>query len=426
MQLEKVKLFSSKRDIFYFFLLCCTLLSFSLGYKYYQYTQLTKYNSKIINAEVLKHYTKTKCTKRGRFSTKHIAKLKAEDGSTFYTITNKKYKNLLYKKIQIKIWARDITFLEYLKGYFAFSKILHVNTQLSLKEKLANFITQQHTSPQLQELFRALFLAQPPSYKLQQILSQLGVSHLIALSGFHLGILSTLLFVLFSPLYNFFQNRHFPYRNATQESFITIGLVLLIYIIFVDIPDSLLRAYGMLIIGYILYTRGFRVFSMQTLFVSVALLVSLFPQLLFSLGFYLSVGGVFYIFLFASYTKTFSKLWQFVFLPFWVYLMMLPYSIALFHNFSMLHPLSILWTTLFAIFYPLELFLHLISYGNLFDGALEKLLHVSQNNPAVFLPKSLLMIHMLLSIASAFKHKLLPYLLAYSLFLFIYFIYNVT
>lgn len=426
MLIEKLDLFSSKRDVVYFLLLCLTLLSFSLGYKYYQYTQLTKFDSQIINAEVLKHYSKTKRTKTGRLSTKYIAKLRADDGSVFYTITSKKYPHLLHKHLQLEIWAGNISFLEYLKGYFAFSKILHVSTQSSLKEQLYHAINNQHASQKLQELFNALFLAQPPSKELQKQLSELGVSHLIALSGFHLGILSGVLFFLFKLPYRYLQQRYFPYRFYTKDSFFVIALLLFGYLLFLDIPDSLLRAYGMFVIGYILYDRWFVVLSMQTLFVSVLLLVALVPKLFFSLGFYLSVGGVFYIFLFTSYTKNLSKLWQFILLPFWVYLMMLPYSIALFHNFSTLHPLSVLWTTLFSVFYPLELFLHLISHGNLLDEALEKLLHVSLNNPMVFLPKSLLILHILLSIVSAFKYKFLPYLLAYSLFLFIYFIYNVT
>jgi len=426
MQLQKVELFSSKRDIFYFLLLCCTLFIFSLSYQYYQYKQLTKFDSQILHAEVLKHYKKTKQTKSGKLRTKYIAKLKADDGSIFYTITNRKYHNLQHKHIELEVWAGNISFLAYLKGYFAFSKILHVSTKKTLKETFALAIAKQHKTQELQELFNALFLALAPSKHLQQIFSQLGISHLVAISGFHLGILSAILFFLFRPPYSFLQNRYFPYRSYHKDSFIVIAFLLLSYMLFLGTPDSLLRTYGMFVVGFLLYERGFTLFSMQTLLVTLLLLLSLFPKLFFSLGFALSITGVFYIFLFAIYAKNLTKWWQFILLPFWMYLVMLPYSIAIFGNFNLEHPFSILWTTLFSLFYPLELFLHLINHGNLLDRPLTYLLHVRLHTTILSLSKTVLLLHTLLSLGSIYKRFLFICLLFESCFLFIYFIYNVT
>ena len=79
----------------------------------------------------------------------------------------------------------------------------------------------------------------------------------------------------------------------------------------------------MLLVGFILYDRGIEIISMQTLFVSVVLLIVFFPRLFFALGFWLSVAGVFYIFLFLLYFKYLSKVKQFILLPFVIYILKL-------------------------------------------------------------------------------------------------------
>jgi len=235
-----------------------------------------------------------------------------------------------------------------------------------LKQKLSSFINRQHTNTNIAALYNALFLASPLPKAMQIQFSKLGISHLIAISGFHLGVLAAILFFLFKYPYKILQNRYFPYRSYKRDSFIFISLILLGYLLFLDSPPSLLRAFAMLIVGFVLYDRGIQVISMQTLLVTILLLLALFPKLIFSIGFWLSISGVFYIFLFLIHFKEISKIKQFVLLPFWVYLMMLPYSLAIFGNFSLYHPLSILWTSLFTLFYPLSIALHVMGFRRSF------------------------------------------------------------
>jgi len=135
-----------------------------------------------------------------------------------------------------------------------------------------------------------------------------------------------------------------------------------------------LRAFGMFVIGFVLYDRGIKILSMQTLFVTVVLLLSFFPRLFFSVGFWLSVSGVFSIFVFLLLFQNRSKLFYFFALPVWVYVTMLPLSVGLFGNFNPLHPLSIVWTILFSFFYPLSLLLHFIGFGGSLDFMLEWLI----------------------------------------------------
>ncbi|MCK4736928.1 MAG: ComEC/Rec2 family competence protein, partial [Sulfurimonas sp.] len=184
--------------------------------------------------------------------------------------------------------------------------------------------------------------------------------------------------------------------------------------------------FGMLLVGFILYDRGIKIISMQTLFLTVLLLLVFFPKLVFALGFWLSVSGVFYIFLFLIHFKDLNKIWQFILVPFWVYMLMLPFSLAIFGNFSIYHPLSILWTTLFTLFYPLSIFLHVIGFGNLFDSLLESLILLGQADLHVELDFKVLVLHVGLSLLAIYKQIFVWLLLVFNLCFFIYSVYNIT
>ena len=424
--LEKISLFSSKKDLFLFCLFIILILIFSLAYEYYNYKELTKFNSQLINAHVLKEYTKTKRTKKGKYKSYKILKLKSDKGIVFYTIASKNRKNLQGKRLHAEVWAGNISFKEYVKGFFAFSKILKIYKEPTRKQKLASLINIQHANNEIAKLYNALFFALPLPSSMQRQFSNLGISHLIAISGFHLSILAGILFFIIKYPYKILQNRYFPYRSYKRDTFIIISLILLSYLLFLDSPPSLLRAFVMLLIGFIFYDRGMQIVSMQTLFVTMLLLLALFPKLLFSIGFWLSLSGVFYIFLFLIHFKNISKIKQFLFIPFWVYLMMLPFSMAIFGNFSLYHPLSILLTTLFTLFYPLAIALHVTGLGNILDTPLQALLQINTHAINLLLPKGSLIIEIILSFAAIFSKKALYILLGYTLFLFIYFIYNVA
>jgi competence protein ComEC len=326
----------------------------------------------------------------------------------------------------MKIWASHITFLEYLKGFFAFSKIIDVDKNLSLKRKIVSFIKAQHSKSDISDIYLALFLAKPLPYSLQQHFSNLGISHLIAISGFHLGVLSAILFFLIKYPYKYLQNNYFPYRSYQRDSFYIIAIFLCFYMLFLDSPPSLLRSYMLLVVGFFLYDQGLKVISMQTLFITFILLISLFVQLLFSIGFFLSIAGVFYIFLFLIHFQNKSKLLQFILIPLWIYLLMLPYSLALFGNFSLYHPLSIVWTSLFTLFYPLAIFLHLIGEGNLLDHTVTLLLKLDPKALHLHLSSYFIFVEILLSLGAIFNKKALYLLLLYVISIFIYAIYHVT
>ncbi len=418
--LEKVSLFRNRRDFFHLFLLLFVLFSLSISMEFYNYKELTKFDTQLVNATVLKQYTKSKLTKTGKTKTYQVLKLKSDDGFVFYSTASKKLQDIRYRKVQLEAWAGKISFYEYMHGFYCFSKILHLYPNNSYKNRLNSFIDKQHKDKDISLLYQALFTAKQLPYKLQKLFSNLGVTHLIAISGFHLGVLSTLLYFLLKYPYTFLQNRYFPYRSYKLDSFIIIALFLLTYLLFLGSPPSLLRAFVMLLIGFVLYDRGVEVVTMQTLLLTVLLILALFPRLFFSLGFWLSSSGVFYIFLFLIYFKHLSKTVQFLLLPFWIYLMMLPYSLVIFGNFSIYHPLSILWTSLFTLFYPLAIFLHTFGYGNALDTPLEWLMSIETKAITLEVDYKLLLLQMALSLLALYRKVFLYILIGVCFTVFLY------
>ena len=425
-KIERVRLFSNSKEYLKFFILSSLLFCFSLLYEYYNYTKLHEFDSYITHATVLKQYTKTKTKPNGKEKSYQVLKLKSDEGFTFYTIASKKTPSYIGKDIEVEFFTDKIDFLAYLKSFFAFSKITHISTESTHKERLLKTLSAEHKNEDIAAIYKALFLAIPLPAHLQQTFANLGISHLVALSGFHLSVLFGILFFLLKYPYMLLQSHYFPYRSKNRDLFFIIAVLLGLYLLFVEMPPSLLRAYAMLVIVFILYDRGVKLLSMQTLLVSSTILIVLFPRLLFSVGFFLSLSGVFYIFLFLHYFAKHSKVWQFLLLPFWVYLMMLPYSLVLFGNFSLYHPLSILITSLFSLFYPLSLFLHFIKEGNLLDSSIELLLSLEPHAKILHLGSYWLYLHIILSLLSLYKKELLALLIFESLTFFVYAIYYVT
>jgi len=422
MKLQRIELFSTKREFSLFLLGSFFILLYSLLILYNNYKHLTQFDTAVTTATILKQYNKTKTTKSGKIKTYQVLKLKSDEGFTFYT-TSKPFTSSLCKTIELTIYTKHISFYEYLTTFYAYSNILQIYPSNSLKYKFNRLIEKQHSDVNASNIYKALFNATPLERNLQATFSSLGISHLVAISGFHLGVLSFFLFFLIKYPYKFLQNRYFPYRNYKLDSFVIVSAILLGYLIFLEYPPSLLRSFVMLIIGFILYERNIKIITMQTLLLTAIVLLAFFPKLFFAVGFWLSIAGVFYIFLFLIHSQNRSKLWQFSLLPFFVYLMMLPFSLSIFGNFSIYHPLSILWSILFTLFYPLSIFLHVIGKGDFFDTFLHALLHVKILKTTVELSYMYLILHVMISLLSIFKKQALFVLLFNSFLVLFYALY---
>ncbi|RUM65754.1 MAG: ComEC/Rec2 family competence protein [Sulfurospirillum sp.] len=371
--MEKLDLFRSKKEMLLFTLFMLLLFAGHLLLRYHYFQQFHEHKFFHTGATVLNHYQKRKPS--GKIY--QVLKLRSDNGAVFYTTNYEDLINLKGRRVRLGIITDKITFTEYLRTFYVPSYDIRIfEKERGIKSWLHEKIVGQHESNTTAELFSALFLGEPIGKPLRRDVSKLGISHLIAISGFHLGVLFAILYFLFRYPYYQLQNRYFPYRNMRFDLTMVILAILFAYLWMLDFIPSLLRSFVMLAYGFFLFHRHFKILSFEVLFVTVVTILVIFPSFLFSIGFWFSVAGVFYIYLFLHHFSH-LKAWQIVILlNIWVYLLMIPVVHYFFTTFSWYQLCSPLLSILFVIFYPLEMLLHLIGQGDLLDGMLLKLLHL--------------------------------------------------
>jgi len=367
MQLEKPKLFPEKKSFLFVVgvLLCILLIRLYIEYQSYQ-AFITK-PFYYTYANVMYVYEKTKVNKRYQ-----VLKLRSDDGFVFYTTSYEK-EDFNHKRLRLQIFPnKTITFTSYMGTFYAKTRIKEVIAlPYTFKDALLQRVASQHITTSMQSFYNAIFFATPIEKDLREKISMLGVSHLVALSGFHLGILWGLVYGLLYLFYKPLQQKFFPYRHALFD----VGLITMfglgMYLWFVDFPPSLVRSYAMVLVGWIMLLLGIELLSFVFLTTILLLLVALFPSLLVALGFWLSVAGVFYIFLLLHYTQKHSKwLISLGFIPVGIFVFMLPVVHYIFGVTTVYQLLSPLLSILFVPFYPLVIVLHVIGYGDVFDSML--------------------------------------------------------
>ena len=366
MVIEKVPLFSDRREILLASFLWIFLLLIHLFWLHQRYQHFIDPPFYYTHGIVLQSFPKG--SGNGAY---RILKIRSDDGLTFYT---KSYRpeELSGKRVRLQLFPERVGFLEYLKGPYLPSRIKGVNEEEGrLLPLLQRLVERQHSRADAAAFYNAIFFALPLDRDLRQKIAALGASHLVALSGFHLGILWGGVFLLLSPLYRLFQSRYFPWRYSLLDIGALSLLLLAGYLWLTGPPPSLLRSYAMLALGWSALLLGIELLSFTFLAVVTALLLLLDPRLALSLGFWLSVAGVFYIYLLLRYWGEGSK-WLFALLvmPVGIYLAMLPIVHGIFPAVSPWQWLSPLLSLLFTLFYPLTLFLHLFGLGGLFDNGL--------------------------------------------------------
>ncbi|MBE0490739.1 MAG: ComEC/Rec2 family competence protein [Sulfurospirillum sp.] len=346
------------------------LLTLSFSKEYFAFLQLKNQGLHKARAVVSSVYEKTSKNNKSYL----IYKLKT-DHFSLYTVSWKMRKIAVHTPVIVEFSAEKISFYEYMHGFFA------NNTQLKMLEEtpqdpLRTFVKNQHESIVMQELFGALFFAEPTSKTLKIKINQWGISHLVAISGFHLGLLSVLLFFVLKPVYVYFQDRYFPYRHASADLAFIVLLLLGAFVYYIGAIPSVLRAFSMSVLGFIIISSHVKIFSLTNLFLSASIVLIFVPQMLFSIGFLFSIMGVFYIFLFFEHFKKLAK-WQiFLLINVWVYILMLPVVHAVFEMFTFFQPFSIVLSMLFTVFYPLSMLAHLFGIGGVIDGYLYAFLNM--------------------------------------------------
>ena len=286
MKLEKVKFISSKKELIFTFLVLLTITSFSILIKYHEFTKLQRFDNITLVATVLGIYI---------VKDKTYIKFDSNDGYRFSAKKRIKKHIDIGDKVKVKILTSKLTFLGFMKGFFSFAIYKKVFKQS--KSKFQNYFISQHKNKDIQEIFSALFFANTMSKELKSKFSALGISHLVAISGFHLSILGGSIFLILFYPYRFFQRIFFPYRNSKIDLFVISSIILFIYMNYVNYPPSLIRAFVMMIVAMFLYLRHIEILSFVSLTFTILFILAFNISLVFSYGFWLSVLGVFYIFL---------------------------------------------------------------------------------------------------------------------------------
>jgi competence protein ComEC len=325
----------------------------------------------------------------------NVLKIKSENLS-FYTINRDNLKNLLNENISIEIFTKNISFKNYLFGFFAPS------FDLKLKDVnfLEKYIEKQHKNKKILNLYKALYLGKSIDYNTRKELSTLGISHLFALSGLHLGFLSGILFLILSPFYKFFQQRFFPYRNRYFDLGIAVLIVEFLYLYFTDFPSSLVRAFVMECVIFIslIYLEKE---PLKILIFTFLISLLVFFEKVFSIGYFLSFIGVYYIFLFFKYFKV--NFVNTLILSFYMYFMMFVIGHFFFYNFNGYQLLSPIVNVLFSVFYPVSIFLHFIGFGDLFDNLIKWYLILGEKYYYVKMEDFILIIFLFLSFIAYYR-----------------------
>ena len=396
--MEAAPLFLNKKEIFRTIFVLFLLFCISLGWQFYHYRQLVAKPLHVEVAKVLNHYQKHKSNGR----VYDVFKLKSDSGYTFYTVSWSKRDIPVSSKVSVEFKTKNITFLSYLKSFFAVSIYMKPLKQKreSFFEKIKKEIASQHQTKEMKQIYGALFFASNVQKSTREKIQKLGISHLVAISGFHLGLISAILYFLFAPVYRFFQDRYFPYRNIKADLALVVFALLFGYMYILDFSPSFLRSFVLSLFGFFLFSKNIKIVSFSTLFLTVSFILILFPTLLFSVSFWFSASGVFYIFLFLKHFVNLNRFWIFVLLNFWVFILMIPVVHFIFPIFTPLQLFSPILSMLFVLFYPLELFLHLMNCGGIFDGGIEWLLNLQTTTYQIITPLWFLLLYLFLSIAS--------------------------
>ncbi|MDX4048502.1 ComEC/Rec2 family competence protein [Aliarcobacter skirrowii] len=388
--------FQISKNSLFFTLFLIFVFMINILFNYFSYKELKKEYIFETKAEVLNIYPKEKFD---------VIKLKG-DGFEFFASFSKDNNFEKLDLINVVIDTRDISFFEYLKGFF--TKVLYfdrVEKRYEFKDKILENIKNNHEDAMIIELFEALFLAVPVSKELRDVITAYGIAHVVALSGFHLAVLSFVIYwILYYP-YKFLQDRFFSYRNRRYDILLITIFIMLYYLILTDIVPSLLRAFVLFCMGIFLLRSNIKIFSYTTLLYTFLIVIAIFPKFIFSIGFWFSIFAVFYIYLFIQYFKNINRVVLYLFFNVWMFLIFNPIVHYFFPQTAIEQFYSIPITIFFTIFYPLEIVAHIFNFSIYFDKFLKIFLENKIEVYEVFTPLYFFILYILFSFFSIWSKK---------------------
>ena len=384
-----------------------------IAYEYHKYSGLPFENPAEIQAQVLLQYQKTKENKPDKPYT--VMKLES-DGHIFYITSKENLKDLqgrfirVYGKLNNKPNTKtQCSFVEYFKSCFFIAFSISLMPKKEFSAPLKQYFANQHDSQIHASLFSALFFADSLHKQWREVANRLGLAHIIAISGFHLGVLSAFLFAIFAPFYRLAQRRFFSYRNELYDLGAIILFFMCAYLVLLDFTPSFLRALVMGGLGFLLLFWGLEILNFKLLALVGCICIAFFPSAAFNIGFILSMAGVFYIFLFVKYFPKFQSrfyvLWYWVAFNVAVFFSITPLVHYFFPYFSPYQLVSIPVSLAFVVFFPLAIFLHIFGFGGIADKWLDMVINLEIPSIDYFLSLPLTLAYVALSLSAIFFRK---------------------
>lgn len=301
------------------------------------------------------------------------------DGYKFYSAKSYSTESLNEKTVLVIFDTSKLTFMEFLKGFRTKTyEILPVQTDdNSLKKQIRDYISSQHDDERLQKIFVSLFFETRLPDDLQNKINEFGLSAVMSLSGLNLTLLIALIFIISTPLYRFFQDKYFPFRNRKVDILLFALILMIFYAYLADFSKPFVRALVMALILFFLALRGKKLLNIQTLIATLIIIISFSPRSLFSIGLWLSVTGVYYIFLFLHHTQNIKGWKNYILLGIYLFLTMSVVARYMFPTFTLAQLTSPVTSILFDFFYPIEVVLHIFGIGWIFDSILLSAMEIS-------------------------------------------------
>lgn len=367
----QIKVFSKKRAIFAIILSLFAIFLINLSLIFFDFKNFKNEEIFKTKGEITQNYIKTKNSKSYQ-----VLKFKTKNFDLYTTNFKRNLNSNVGEIYEFNIITKNVKFKDFLSGSFyapsfKFQKIDKIN-QNSIKNYLINAINSQHKTALMQEFYNALYLATPISKELRSYVVNWGSAHIVAISGFHIGIIFAFVFTFIVPILRFFQDRFFPYRNIYKDVNWAIFVLLVFYLFLLDFTPSFLRSLIMSFIIYVFLLRNYEIINFATLLFTFLICVAFSPKIVFNIGFYFSCMGVLYIYLYLVHFshikfKKFNLFVHWILLNFWTFFGMNFIVYYFFSTFSIQQMAVIPLGAIFVIFYPLSVFLHLIGEGGLFD-----------------------------------------------------------
>lgn len=360
---------------------------------------------------VLNNYLKTK-----KSNSYYVLTLKYKDVIIYTNTKNKITSNHLL----IKFAAKDkMLFYDYFKAKFYLPSYDIVQLENYKNNYIVDYFLNQHENYKARQIYGAMFFANHIDKDIRNDINYYGIAHLLAISGYHLGLIYTMLFFIFAFIYKQFQSKFFPYRSIHFDLGCVIFIILSIYFYQIGMVASFFRSFIMAILGFYFVIRAIKLLSFSHLLLACLVCIAINPSLIFSVGFFFSVLGIFYIYLF-MYHFEIKNILGVLALEISVFLAMTTPVLYFFPLLSFQQLLGIFITIIFVVFYPLVLFLHIINFGDLFDSFLISFLNFKIFSTNISISTPFLISYIFLSLLAVLHRYLAIFVISINLIFYFY------